>query len=219
LLPNLRWRWRAARIGVRLVFALTGIRLFVDGTGNLPPADRPCLFVSNHMSYLDGFVLVAVLPRPVAFIAKAELARSPITRLPLARLGIAFVERFDVRKGLSDYRNVVGLARSGISPLFFAEGTFRRMPGLLPFHMGAFTAAVEAGLPVVPIAIRGTRSILRGGSWFPRRGSIALTIGEPLAPAAAGDRWRRALELRDRVRAAILRRCGEPDLGGDRPPG
>jgi 1-acyl-sn-glycerol-3-phosphate acyltransferase len=216
LLPLSKWRWRAARAGVRLILALTGTRLTVIGVGNLPVAARPCLYVCNHLSYLDGFVLLAALPRPVAFIAKAELARSLVTRLPLARLGIAFVERFDVRRGLSDYRNVVDLTRRGAAPMFFAEGTFRRMPGLLPFHMGAFAAAVETALPIVPIAIRGTRNILRGGSWFPRRGAVTVTIEAPLSPLATGERWQRAVDLRDRVRAAILRRCGEPDLGGER---
>jgi 1-acyl-sn-glycerol-3-phosphate acyltransferase len=103
--------------------------------------------------------------------------------------------------------------------MFFPEGTFTRTPGLLPFHMGAFVAAAEAGVPVVPIALRGTRSILRSGSWFPRRGSISIQIGRPIEPdPAETDAWSRALKLRDLSRQHILRHCGEPDLTQERPP-
>jgi 1-acyl-sn-glycerol-3-phosphate acyltransferase len=84
------------------------------------------------------------------------------------------------------------------------------MPGLAPFHMGAFVVAAEAGVPVVPITIRGTRSVLRPDHWFPRRGTISATMGRPILPGAAD--WAAALQLRDAVRAEILQHCGEPDL-------
>ena len=83
--------------------------------------------------------------------------------------------------------------------------------------MGAFVTAVQSGVPVVPIAIRGTRSMLRAGSWYPRRGRIALTIGEaifpePVSKEESGAEWRAAVKLRDATRSHILRYCGEPDL-------
>ena len=101
--------------------------------------------------------------------------------------------------------------------------SFQFVPGLLPFHMGAFLAAAETNTPVVPIAIRGTRSILRADSWFPRHGAISVFVGEPIFPdaigAEAGDSaWTRGLKIRDRARREILRYCGEPDLGHERPP-
>ena len=102
--------------------------------------------------------------------------------------------------------------------MFFAEGTFTRVPGLRPFLMGAFVVATEAGAPVVPVAIRGTRSIFRSGSWFPHRGAIMITVGEAIDPVTLAseqdmDAWHVALELRDRSRMFILRYCGEPDIG------
>lgn len=89
--------------------------------------------------------------------------------------------------------------------------------------MGAFSAAAEAGVPVIPIAIRGTRSILRSESWFFRRGSITVTIGQPLNTAEIkeqndGDAWATALKLRDEARDFILRHCGEPDLSHEKSP-
>jgi 1-acyl-sn-glycerol-3-phosphate acyltransferase len=95
-----------------------------------------------------------------------------------------------------------------------AEGTFSRMPGLLPFRLGAFLVAAQAAIPVAPVTIRGTRMILRGDQWFPRRGSISVHIGEPLYPD--GNDFAAAVRLRDRCRAIILERSGEPDLARER---
>jgi 1-acyl-sn-glycerol-3-phosphate acyltransferase len=78
--------------------------------------------------------------------------------------------------------------------------------------MGAFVAAAQSGRPVVPVALRGTRSVLRAGSWLPRRAPVEVFIGRPIPPRGAG--WSDALALRDAARAAILARCGETDLAG-----
>ena len=209
-LPQLSWRWRALRASARLLLRATGTPLRVSGTEHL--AEAPSVLVANHASYVDVLALVAALPRPVAFVAKAELRRSWLTRLPLDRIGTCFVERFDRRKGLEDYRLIAAMAREGRSPLFFPEGTFRRTPGLMPFRMGAFACAVEASLPVVPVVLRGTRGIMPSGSWFPRPGAIHVTIAPPLFPEQAAENWASAVALRDRVRATMLRLTGEPDM-------
>jgi 1-acyl-sn-glycerol-3-phosphate acyltransferase len=80
--------------------------------------------------------------------------------------------------------------------------------------MGAFVTAAENGLPVVPITIRGTRSVLRSNDWFPRRETVAVIIGEPVE--CGGQDWNAALEVRNKVRQQILRHLGEPDLAGER---
>jgi 1-acyl-sn-glycerol-3-phosphate acyltransferase len=80
----------------------------------------------------------------------------------------------------------------------------------MPFRMGAFHVAAQAGIPLVPITITGTRSALRDGSWFPHRGPLAVIVSPPIAPT--GGDWSAAVQLRDAARAEILRHCGEPDL-------
>ncbi len=110
---------------------------------------------------------------------------------------------------------MVVAAASG-PPLFFPEGTFRPTPGVLPFQIGAFLCAAEARLPVIPIAISGTRAILPGDSRFPRRGSVTVTIGAPLPPAPAGARRHdAALRLSAAARAFVLEATGEPDRADD----
>ena len=220
-LPAEKLRWSVMRLAVKILAGLSSTRMTLHGLDNLPGATSPCVFVSNHASYLDSYVLAAVLNRPISFVAKAELKAKTILHLLLKRIGTLFVERFDQQKGLEDARIVTEKGGAGRSLCFFPEGTIMRMPGLLPFRMGAFTTAARLNIPVVPIVIRGTRSILRSGSWFPRHGSISVTIGSPIHPETASDLeqdgWAAGLILRDKTRQWILTYCGEPDLGQERP--
>ena len=93
----------------------------------------------------------------------------------------------------------------------FPEGTFTRQSGLADFRMGAFVIAAESGVPIVPVSIRGARSILRAGQWLPRSGTVAVVFETPIKPA--GSDWTAAAALRDAARSAILRHSGEPDRG------
>jgi len=84
------------------------------------------------------------------------------------------------------------------------------MPGLLPFRMGAFAVSARAGVPVVPVALRGTRSLLRADSWFPRRGAVHILAAPPILPE--DQSWSAAVKLRDQARQEILKLSGEPDM-------
>jgi acyl carrier protein len=222
LLPAENLRWSVMRSAARILAGLSGTKIMLYGSDNLLGVARPCIFVSNHASYLDSYVAAAVLNRPFSFIAKAELKTKFYIYPLLKRIGTLFVERFDQQKGLYDAKVVTEKGGTGRSLFFFPEGTITRMPGLLPFRMGAFEAAARINIPVVPMVIRGTRSILRAGSWFPRHGSISVRIGAPIYPESSPpdqdhETWTAALRLRDKTRQWILRYCGEPDLGHERP--
>ncbi len=209
VVPGFSLRYRLIRSLARLLMCLTGIPLTVRGDEHLRSIGH-CVLVSNHASYLDSLILVAALPCNFSYVAKRELTRHLISRLFLRRIRTEFVERFDKQRGVEDARKTARAVQQGRSLIFFPEGTFYRMPGLHPFHMGAFVAAAEAGVPVIPVSIRGSRSILRADTWFPRRAALSVTISEPILPK--GRDWAAALELRDSARKEILRHCGEPDL-------
>lgn len=209
IIPGLTRRRSIIKIIARSAVKLVGISLSVSGLDRLPEG-RTCVLVSNHASYLDGIMLAAALPPTFCYVAKRDLKGSFIPLLFLRRIDARFVERFDMESGLDDARYISDSVRKGDSLAFFPEGTFYRMPGLLPFYMGAFVSSAGAGVPLVPVVIRGTRSILRADSWFPRRGPVKVTICEPIMPK--GSDWAAAIELRDAVRAEMLRHCGEPDL-------
>ena len=212
--PVAAWRWQVMRGAARLLARLTCTRVRVAGLEHLPAA-QPCVIVCNHSSYLDGMLLVASLPLPLSFVAKQELTQQLISRLFLQNIGAVFVERFDTQRSVADTQQLLEAAVSGRSLSFFPEGTFTRVPGLLPFRMGAFVTAVDAGLPVVPVAIRGTRSMLRGDSLFPRRGALSVTVRPPIK--AQGSGWHAAIAMRDAARGEIMRYCGEPDLEHETP--
>lgn len=222
LLPTMNLRWQFNRRLVQLVFLLGGLPIRIEGIENIP-RHTPCILAANHASYLDSIILAGALPRPFGFIAKAELQKNYLLRLLLPRLGTEFVERFDRSKGVADSHKLATLVGKDRSLVFFPEGTFMRMPGLLPFRLGAFETATKTGLPVIPLAIRGSRSLLRADSWFPRRSAIKVVIGQPvdtakLSKSAGKDPWQTTMLLRDQVRERILALCGEPDLAHERPP-
>jgi 1-acyl-sn-glycerol-3-phosphate acyltransferase len=209
MLPRVAWRWSALRYIGRATLAAMGAPVSLIGIDRIPR--RGAMLVFNHASYIDALVLTAVLPGEPAIVAKRELSGQFLAGLLLPRLGIPFVERYDVSASLADTQALIALARQGRNLVFFPEGTFTRRAGLSGFYLGAFKIAAEANLPVLPGVIRGTRSMLRGEQWFPRRAPISVDIGEPIVPS--GTDFSSVLQLRDAVRNVILSRCGEPDLG------
>lgn len=196
----------------RLLLWLARIPLKVEGLSNVTGA--PCVLAINHGSYLDGIALTAVLPADFshAFVVKRELLGHFVSRLFLRGIGAIFVERFDAKQGLEGVEQVAQALSAGRNPSIFPEGTFDRRPGLRAFRNGAFAIAAKAGVPVVPVALRGLRSILRAEDWFPHRGVASVWFGPPVAPDGAD--WTHVIQLRDRVRAELLKHCGEPDLAG-----
>ncbi len=208
VLPGLSLRRRTARMGARLVLALTGMMPRVEGLEHVPRR-FPVVAVANHASYLDGLILTAVLPPRFAFVAKAELLGNPFAALPLKRLGAALVERFEPARGAEDTKIIEARLAAGESMLFFAEGTFLEQPGLLPFRMGAFIVAARASTPVLPLTLAGTRKLLPGRRKWPRPAQLTITIGNLLRPESKD--WNASVILRDRTRTEILSRLGDPD--------
>jgi len=210
VLPRPAWSWTLSRAAARLFLRLAGIRLEVGGREVLS-APGPWVLTANHASYLDGLVLVAALPwRGYQFVAKRELLDHFVSRLFLRALGSEFVERFDFRRGMEDTARLARSLRNKRSPVFFVEGTFTRTPGLRQFRMGAFVVAAQEGVPVVPVAIRGTRAVLRAGHRLLRPGPVWVTVSAAILPDGAD--WPAAARLRDATREVILQHCGEPDL-------
>jgi fatty-acyl-CoA synthase len=198
---------RVLRRWCRLVLALAGCRVHLEGAEHLR-GDEPAVLVANHASYADGLVLLAAVRKDFRFVAKRELLVTPLVGRIIRKVGHLAVERVDLARSVADAAAATAALRAGTSLLFFPEGTFREASGLMPFRLGAFKAAVEAGRAVIPIAIRGTRHLLPGDTWLPRPGSIVVTVTPPLRPA--GDGWPEMVRLRDAARAAVGAHCGEP---------
>jgi len=212
LLPRPSWRHKLVGAAGRAFLRLVGIPLEVHGVASLPHG--AIMIVANHASYLDGLVLCAAISGDLSFVAKHDLQRQSIAGIFLKRLGTIFVRRVDPRGGVEDTESILQAARKGARLVTLPEGTFSRMPGLLPFRLGAFLVAAAAGIPVSPVTIKGTRMVLRSNQWMPRHGRILVHVGDALH--ATGTDFGEAVRLRDRCRDVILQCSGEPDLARER---
>jgi 1-acyl-sn-glycerol-3-phosphate acyltransferase len=209
LVPSRRLARLLSRAGARLLLSLAGCRVSREGGAALAGTE-PVLLASHHASYVDVLVLLALVPRDFVFAAKAEVGSWPFLGTLVRRAGHLTVERFDVSQSVADAGKLAPALERGQSVLLVPEGTFTSAAGLRPFRLGTFKAAVETGVPVVPLALRGTRAILRAGQMVPRPGRAHLWIGDAIAPA--GEGWRAVVELRDRVAADIAAHSPEPRL-------
>jgi len=199
---------RAVRLWCRLILALSGCSLRLEGGDHLTDVAGPVILAANHASYLDVVVLLAALPLPFRFVAKQELARAPLVGRVIRKVGHLTVQRGQATRSVADAGRITWALQAGLSVLVFAEGTFVRAPGILPFRLGGFKAAVDTGRPVIPVTIRGSREILPAYAWLPEPGPITVAVSAPIT--AEEDGWRAMVRLRDRTRAEIGRRSGEP---------
>jgi 1-acyl-sn-glycerol-3-phosphate acyltransferase len=197
-LPDLRRRRHVAGAVSRAFLRAAGMPFKVEGLDRLPKG--PCVVVANHASYIDGLVAAAALPPDFAFVIKKEMVRVPLAGLLLRRLGSQFVERFNRHKGGVDTRRVLKLAASGQSLVFFPEGTFDETRQIGKFLGGAFATAMRSDMPVVAMAIHGTRDVLPPGGLIAHPLPIRVEILEVLS---ANDAKQRSREL-------IARAVGEP---------
>jgi 1-acyl-sn-glycerol-3-phosphate acyltransferase len=204
--------WRLNHVAARWAVQLLRMPLTMTCQAPVDPSG-PHIVVANHSSYADSLFLAALLAERHRFVAKAELARVPALHHYLDRLGTVFIERFVPEQSAAEVGRVEEALRRGDSIVMFPEGTFTSTAGLRMFHLGAFEAAVAAGVPIIPLALHGTRSVFRGGQWFPRRSPVGAVVGAPLIAQADEQPFAAAIRLRDAARTHILRHCGEPDIG------
>lgn len=200
---------RACRIWAKVIQKAVFCPMTTSGLANLEKA-KPAVFAANHASYIDAVALIAFLPPDTRFVGKKELFSTPVIRTFMHKLGYLGVDRMDLPKGLEDTRHIEATLKQGHSILIFPEGTFGYASGLRPFRLGAFKIAAETNVPVCPIALKGTRSILRADEKLMQPGHITMTVCEPIQPS--GAEWQDITQLRSAVRAEIEKYCGEPSL-------
>lgn len=213
-LPGLARRRRWVSSAARCWFTIAGIRVTFSGSDNIPPGH--CVVVANHASYLDGVILQAYLPPRFSYVIKGEMQNVPLAGFLLRRIGSRFVDRFVATNSTRDARNLLKAASSGESLGVFPEGTFRPEAGLHRFRAGAFAAAIKGRLPVVPVAIRGSRHILPARAILPRRGPLSIDVLPAIAPDSS--EFASSKSLAQAARHRLLTVLDEPDLARDSEP-
>jgi 1-acyl-sn-glycerol-3-phosphate acyltransferase len=199
--PSGRKQIVLARVWARCLLWVSGVRVKVEGLEKIAP-DGSYVFVSNHLSYMDTPVVLANIPVQFRFLAKRGLFQIPLLGTHLARAGHIPVPRDDARAAVKTMSAAAQTIRErAVSLLIFPEGGRSHDGQLADFKEGAAYIAIRAGVPVVPIALKGTHEVLPYGSAHVRAGVVIMRVGNPI-PTVQGqlrDRERVTVELRDRI--------------------
>lgn len=206
---------RYTSAALKVLFALAGSKVRVVGKEYMDTPGAK-IYVSNHTSYFDVLPLMLGLGVPYRFVAKKEVHGFPFIGTFLRKMGHLSFDRSANASRREAAQNIGDAIRAGDSVFIFPEGTFVPEPGVRPFQLGAFKAAVDTGAPLVPVSLAGTRDFLRDGRLLPTPSDITITLSPPIYPQRAGksqtENWQELVRLRDASREAIAKHSGEPLL-------
>jgi 1-acyl-sn-glycerol-3-phosphate acyltransferase len=201
---------RAGRMWSRVMLGAAGIGVSYDG---LDDAYRhhPCVYMANHVSMIDPFALAPALPLSTLYVSKKSLFRIPFIGWGMTAGGFIPIDRSDRAKAIESLDSAAERIRSGRALILFVEGTRSRDGKLGAFKKGPFHLALRAGVPVVPVAISGSRALCPPGSFFLHSGDIRVRFAPPidLTPFGPDD----LPDLMARVREAMLERLGASEGG------
>jgi 1-acyl-sn-glycerol-3-phosphate acyltransferase len=191
---------RCARAWAWLVLKTTGVHVSVRGAEQLDPR-RSYVFASNHQSIYDIPIVFTALPLQLRIVAKASLGTFPFLGWHLRRTGHLLIDRKNPGAGV--VKKMARLVSGAKSLIVFPEGT-RSVDGTVArFKAGMFLVAIDAGLPVVPVSIAGSRHVMLKGRLMTCPGRVMLTVHEPIPTAGVGRQGAR--DLAERVREVVLR--------------
>lgn len=168
-----------ALFGARQWLRLSGVRIKVTGLEHLDPK-QPYVFVSNHRSYLDTATMFIYTGRRIGLLAKKELLKVPVLGVGMGFVNVMAIDRTNRESAIRTTEAAARRIKSGVSFAVFVEGT-RAKPGeLLPFKKGAFYMARQAGVPVVPVAIKNSDVLMGKGTGEARSGTLEMVIMPPV---------------------------------------
>ena len=173
--------FRFGKWAVSLAPPILGIKVQTTGRDSI---DRrgPYIFMSNHLSFIDGPLLFLLIPQSVRVILKKEVFRIPVVGQGMRFVGFVPVDRKGVRGGKKSIERAAHLMRErGYSYLIFPEGTRTRDGRTQAFKRGGFFLALESGAAIVPVTIHGTYELMPRGTIFPRRGKVDVRFHSPLS--------------------------------------
>lgn len=201
--PRRRWALAVARLWAAGLLAASGVRLVIRGRAGLA-AGASYVLLANHQSVFDIPAILRAVPGRFRFVAKQSLFRIPFFGWSLSAAGFVSVDRADSRAARQSFAAAEHWLRDGESILIFPEGTRSTSGTLLPFKRGGFVLALRTGLPIVPVGIRGTRTVQPRGVLSIRPGTVEVRFGAPIDTAPYGIRRKNELIAEVRARLAEL---------------
>jgi len=200
------WGHLCSRYWSRVNLMISRTKVKIRGLDNVL-TDGPQIFMANHQSIYDILVLAGYLPVQFRWLAKKELFRIPFMGWHMSRGGYIKIDRANLRAAARSIIEAGRRIKSGVSVVIFPEGT-RSLDGRLqPFKPGGFSIALEAGVPIIPIGIYGSKDIIRKGSLRVNRGSIGVSVGKPILVASyrKSEKKRLMEEVRRAIESELLR--------------
>jgi 1-acyl-sn-glycerol-3-phosphate acyltransferase len=179
---------------------LGGARIHCEDRSGIPPGET-FLVVSNHQGDFDIPLLLACLPRPLAFVAKKELANVPLVSCWMRLCGCVFLDREDRRRQVEQVKEIVEKLQSGLSMVVFPEGTRSRSAEMRPFAKGSLSIAYRAGLRILPVTLCDTWKLLPRGERGLPGGHVKVILHPPVDPAALTPEERN--HIHERVQGII----------------
>jgi len=170
--------------------------------GKPPPTIGPYLFVPNHQSMFDAFMLASAIPYHTSAVAKVEAFSIPLFGFMIRRLGVISINRRDHRNSMLGIGSGVEKIKAGIPVIIFPEGTRSKDGEVAVFKPGAFKLALESQAIIVPIGISGSYDCQPAKSWILRPGSLKINFGQPLSYEQYKNLT--ILELSDLVRQKVI---------------
>lgn len=198
--PKGRTIHKYARAWAWLIIKSSGVEVTVSNAACIQYG-RSQILMANHQSAYDIFALLAYLPADFKWVAREEIFRIPILGWAMAAAGYISIDRRGRKKAVESIQRAVTKIREGTSVLVFPEGTRSPDGQIHPFKKGGFTLAVKAGVPIIPISIRGSRHVLPRSSLRVSPGRIEIVVGEPVETEGRGMADRDT--LMQKVRQAI----------------
>lgn len=172
--------YRYAHWWGKVVLAATGSQVTVRGADTIPPG--PVVFMANHLSVFDIMLLLGFLDKPLAFVAKKELARVPVINSLMRHVGCLYLDRQGIRQAVETINLAAEQVRNGLSMVIFPEGTRSQTGEIAEFKSGSMKLAIKANVPIVPVSIQGTRKIYEGNGHKIGPAQISLLVSPPIMP-------------------------------------
>ncbi|MCF8061501.1 MAG: 1-acyl-sn-glycerol-3-phosphate acyltransferase [Deltaproteobacteria bacterium] len=191
-----------------IIVRVCGVRVDVLGRENIDAA-KPRIYLTNHQSFFDIFVLLARLPVEFKFVLKQELMRIPVLGFTMRRARYIAIDRENPRKAVQSMNEAAERIKAGVSVVVFPEGTRSEDGRLQSFKRGGFLLALKSGCELVPVTIQGSSRVAPKGSLRIRPGGITMTIGE--AFPLEGYNKRNVDRLMERIHKAMRLQMGEQE--------
>ncbi len=169
-----------ARIWAKTLLFFSGVRIHLQGNIHELARHTPCIFMANHQSAFDIFVLLAGLPVSFRWLAKEELFKIPIFGPAMRRAGYISINRDNPRDAVRSLNEAAKKIQEGVSVVVFPEGTRSKDGHLLPFKSGGFVLAIKSQVPIIPTALIGTFEVKPVGSFWIYPKPVTIRIGSPI---------------------------------------